>query len=211
MLISTRKKFIFVSNTKTASTSIELLLKQHSQIVITAPPDLKHMNYRDIIHMFGKLFQKPEYNVNKFYKFGVFRDPVDWVISWFNYRSRQEIANPKHRSHSTYLGNISFKEYVDLIHHDWLKPQKYKFINDRGENAMDFIIDYDQLEQDLAIICKKIEIEVDECKLPYQNKSKNIRVKRGNLQPNILSKIKDYFAEDYEFIEKVKAKQTIDY
>ena len=211
MLISTRKKFIFVSNTKTASTSIELLLKHHSQIVITAPPYLKHMNYRDIIHMFDKLFQKPEYNVNKFYKFGVFREPVDWIISWFNYRSRQRIANPKHRGHSTYLGNISFEEYVDSIDKDWLKPQKYKFINEKGENAMDFLIDYDRLEQDLAFIWKKLEIEVDDWKLPHKNKSKKNRVKKENLTSNILSKIKDYCAEDYDFIEKVKAKQNIDY
>ena len=209
MLINTQKKFIFVSNTKTASTSIELLLKQHSQIAITDPPELKHMPYTNIVDIFDRLFNNTSYNIDKFYKFGVFREPADWIISWFNYRSRQEIANPKHRDHSTYLGKISFEEYVDSIHNDWVKPQKYRFINARGENAMDFIIDYDSLEQDLAFICKKLELEVDDWKLPYKNKSKNIRVKRENLQPNILKKIKEYFAEDYDFIEKVKAKQTI--
>lgn len=209
MLINTHKKFIFVSNTKTASTSIEVLLRDYSQIAITDPPALKHMPYKKIVDLFYKLFKESQYDINDFYAFGVFREPVDWVISWFNYRSRKGIANPKNRDHSTYLGNISFEDYVDSLHHDWLQPQKNRFVNHKGENAMNFLIEYDRLEQDFNFVWKQLGITDQTWSLPHRNKSENIRIKREEVSYPIEKKIKDYFAEDYEFLEEVKSKSSV--
>ena len=48
MLISTSKKFIFVANSKSASTSIEEYLSPYSDIIGQGGPKIKHMSISEI-------------------------------------------------------------------------------------------------------------------------------------------------------------------
>src|SRR6476469_3594766 len=97
---SGKNKFIFVANTKCASTSIEhSKIAEISEIKLTygLPRIGRHMSIDDISEKFNFLFE--EYKLNEFFKFGVIRDPLDWVVSWFNFNSRPEARDPKYRFH----------------------------------------------------------------------------------------------------------------
>ena len=209
MLISlseNHKKFIFIANTKAASTSIENMLLKYSHINIIRPPTLKHMSYSMLAKKFNFLFYSSnKFKLENFYKFGVYRDPLDWTISWFNYRSRPAISDPKDPLYKNYLGNTTFENFVNFLdREEFIKPQKYKFIDKHSNNAMDFLIDYSDLEQELKYVVQALGIEDLEVKLPYANKSSNIRIKKEDVKEATIEKIKDFFHEDYTFFENVK-------
>lgn len=205
MLINTHKskrkqRFIFLSNTKTASTSIESILRKHCNITLDRPPSVKHMSYRKICKNFNFLFSKPGFEIDTFYKFGVIREPIDWVISWFNYRSRQEIADPQHKQHKNYLGNTNFEEYIDLLDKGLLAPQSNLFLDKNGKDAMNFIIRYENLEEDFNYVMKQIGLK-EELTIPHKNKSNNVRIRREDISQKNLKKIQSIFYKDYQFIE----------
>lgn len=49
MLIGVHKRFVFVANTKTASTSIEHVLMEHSECLALGNPRRKHMPLADVL------------------------------------------------------------------------------------------------------------------------------------------------------------------
>lgn len=106
-------KFIFVANTKCASQSIEASrLGKISEIKLTNILVGKHMSIEEIYERFGFIFD--EYEFEDFFKFGIIRDPLHWVVSWFNFRSRPELSDPRHRSHKNYAGEMQFSDFWNL-------------------------------------------------------------------------------------------------
>ena len=198
--------FIFVANTKTASTSIEELLGKYCHINISrcGAPGLKHMSYQQIVSSFHFIFKNNKFSIDRFYKFGVFRDPIDWAISWFNYRSREKLLNSQRsKNKNNYVGNISFDEFVSQIDQiDVLECQRKKFVDENDKNAMDFMIRYEHLNQDLAHVIKTLGLPV-ELKLPHKNKSQNVRIVKEDLSSTTIAKLKDYYAQDYAFLEQI--------
>ncbi len=199
--------FIFVANTKTASTSIEELLGKYCHINMNrgVTPGFKHMSYRNISRSFNFIFKNPQFSIDRFYKFGVFRDPVDWAISWFNYRSREKLVNSQESyKQNHYVGDISFDEFVSQIDSlPALECQRRKFIDKNNNNAMDFIIRYEHLNQDFAHVLKVLGLP-EELELPHENQSTNVRIVKEDLSSTILTKLKNYYAQDYEFLEQIQ-------
>jgi hypothetical protein len=58
MIISLRKKFIFVANIKVGSTSIERVLSSHAEISIPQVQFGKHMTLREIYNRFRWIFRR---------------------------------------------------------------------------------------------------------------------------------------------------------
>ena len=206
--IKNQKRFIFISNAKCASTSVEAVLEKHSHIVIKDPPYLKHMSYLEMVDNFDFLFSKEGFEPNTFYKFAIIREPIDWVISWFNYRSREELKNPAHKDRGTYLGNITFDEYIEHIDKDWITNQSYRFVDRQGKNVMDFMIRYENLEKDFQYVMSQIGIE-EKIIIPHKNKSSNIRITKKDVSKETKEKIKVFFHKDYEFLEELSTVQSL--
>ena len=68
MLISQNKKFIFIANTKAASTSIESMLSKYSNISLLYPPNIKHMSYK-LEDLSNKLIGKIKEHYREDYNF----------------------------------------------------------------------------------------------------------------------------------------------
>ena len=86
MLIGVKKRFVFVANSKTASTSIEKALVPHAEIQRGGGSNRKHIFLRAGLREYGFLFERKKYAADTFFKFGVMRDPVEWIQSWYRYR-----------------------------------------------------------------------------------------------------------------------------
>ena len=88
MLASIKKKFVLLSNPKTGSTSLEKGLYPHSSIEFKGPGKAgKHISYHELKHMFGDYFEDNGCTI-----FVVIRDPIEALLSWYKYRSREAIA-----------------------------------------------------------------------------------------------------------------------
>lgn len=94
MLIGLKKKFIFIANTKSGSTSIEKALKPHSEIHFAGTPQRKHISLRQGLAQHHAVFKEHGLTSADFLKFGVMRDPIEWIYSWYRYRKGNEVAAP---------------------------------------------------------------------------------------------------------------------
>lgn len=110
MLISLKKRIVFLSMPKCASTSIESALFPYSDLILTGHPGIKHINidgyYRKV---------KPLVDISgkkNLETFCLFREPLEWLQSWYRYRSRPALADPKKPNHKNYTGNITFQDFI---------------------------------------------------------------------------------------------------
>jgi hypothetical protein len=144
MLIGIERKFVFVANTKTASTSIETALAPVSEIAFKGSPQRKHVSLHAAIEAHPEIFAQPGQWPRFFFKFGVMRDPLDWIGSWFRYRKSNEVDSPL-------PPEMSFAEFWER--QDWNfrradgRPnlQRDKFCGPQGKVLADVIIPYDRL------------------------------------------------------------------
>ena len=45
----------------------------------------------------------------------VMREPIDWLGSWYRYRTRDARKDPAHRNSANYTGNVRFEEFVRAV------------------------------------------------------------------------------------------------
>ena len=83
MMISVSAKLAFLAVPRAASSSIETEIAHLCDISFRKPPRAKHMNYLDYQNRI-----RPHLNtfgVNNIETVAVFREPLDWLHSWFCY------------------------------------------------------------------------------------------------------------------------------
>lgn len=116
MLISVKHKFVFLSNHKCASSSIISSLKDHSDAVLGNHFRLRHTPYSDFERFVLPFLEHrigPE--VHDYPVYALFRDPTDWLFSWYRFRSRANIQAKDHPRHEFYTGNVSWAAFLDEV------------------------------------------------------------------------------------------------
>lgn len=200
---SGKNKFIFVANTKSASTSIEQSkIAEISDIKLTEPVIGKHMSLEDIYGKFNFLFE--EFNFNEFFKFGVIRTPLDWVVSWFNYISRPELRDPKHRFHQNYAGEMTFSEYWHLNKNKTFFPPRSNIFFPQNKNIrIDYLAKLENLTEDLSLI--QGILGLDSLNIPKINESSLRRINPNDVEDFIKEEIREKYKSDYDLIEHLES------
>ncbi len=106
MLVFYDKRLALLSVPKTGSTAYQTALRDRADIVASGPTDLKHANMRRYDRFFQTMFRKmfdTEMDV-----MAIVREPVDWLGSWYRYRTRPELAG---HAHST--KDLSFEAFLN--------------------------------------------------------------------------------------------------
>ncbi len=106
MLVFYKERLALLSVPKTGSTAYQTALRDRADIVVAGPTDLKHANMRRYDRFFQTTFRKmfdTEMEV-----MAVVREPLDWLGSWYRYRSRPERAG---HPHST--SDLSFDDFLN--------------------------------------------------------------------------------------------------
>jgi len=192
MLLSLSHKFIFVANLKSASSSIEKALSSHAQFRATKTAWGKHDDLSTISKKFGwvnKLISREE-----FFVFGVIREPVDFILSLYNFHTGPSFEGKKHSSKG-----VEFDHFL----HTWCvtswqaKPQYRRFIDRRGKFKISHVIEFSQLETEFPKICSRLGLKAT---LPRVNVSPE-SLSRDDLTADQITEIKNRYAEDYSFIE----------
>jgi hypothetical protein len=154
MLLSLSRRFIFVANLKTASTSIEACLHPFSEICIARTEFGKHDDFGKIEERYGWAFDLIKRE--RFFVFGVIRDPLDYVISIYNSHRKPDFLNQV-----TYTGNKSFAEFYQEWkgRNSWqLAPQYKRFLNTKGEYALDYLLNLQEVPEQWPQICKVLDL-----------------------------------------------------
>lgn len=111
MLVFYKERLALLSVPKTGSTAYISALRERADLVITAPTELKHASVRRFDRFFQTMFQKvldTEVEI-----MAVVREPVDWLGSWYKYRSRPEL-----NGHPKSTRDLSFEDFVQAYLQD---------------------------------------------------------------------------------------------
>jgi hypothetical protein len=193
-------KFIFIANPKCASSSIEASeIGKIADIKLLRSPIGKHISIQEVHDRFDWIFQQQEFSFDRFFKWGIIRDPLNRVISWYNYRSRPTLKNP-----SKYTGNLSFNEFWEVNKTDKiLQPQYNKFFSLRDDSIrVDYLCRQEFLIEDLLPI--RNILGINNLDLSQQNTSVK-RLKSSDIEETIRNEIKEHYAMDYDLINNIKS------
>lgn len=94
MLIGIRQRFVFAANTKAASSAIERALAPYAEIQRTLLPAQKHASLDEIACTYAPLLQRLGVDPAEMFVFGIVREPVDWLLSWYRYRRGNRVEAP---------------------------------------------------------------------------------------------------------------------
>ena len=195
MLFSLTKKFLFIANLKTASTSIEKVLAPHADIRLLRSEFDKHLSFAKFIRHFGWLANRV--GMDEVFVFGVIREPVDYVLSLYNGHSKERFRDRP----ALYTGDMDFAQFLSVWvpgHPDQLKPQISRFKTAEGTIAANLLISFDRLHEGLEIVAERLKIPVL-TKLPRENESPR-RITRTDLAPDQIAWIEDRMKTDVEAI-----------
>ncbi|QDL92480.1 sulfotransferase family protein [Paroceanicella profunda] len=159
MLISVRHRTAYLAMPKTGSTSVETVLRGQCEFRVGGQPKFKHMNFARYEKFFEQMLES--YNISDVESVCLFREPIDWLMSWYRYRSRDELAGTGRGTQG-----MSFEEFIDGI----LVGGQVKMANVGSQAAfvraadgsvgVDHVFRYENFEAFRAFLCARFGTEL---------------------------------------------------
>jgi hypothetical protein len=192
MLLSLNRKFIFVANLKSASSTIEAALGPKADIRFSQTQFGKHDGLTQISHKYGWVKRYVPYD--EFFVFGVIRDPVDYLLSLYNSHHKPEFDG---KPHST--KGMSFDDFLEVwCGRSWqAKPQHLRFSDSHERFKMKHLVLYENLADEFQQICERLKLGWVE--MGRKNPSPAVLV-RSDLTRAQVDVVRGRYAEDYECI-----------
>jgi hypothetical protein len=114
-------RLVILSQPKTGTTALDHALAPRASISVNNPPAMKHVPYHKFMTFVAPWLQaqtglaRSQYDV-----VSVMREPIDWLGSWYRYRTREQLKETTNRKRrGNYTGNVTFDEFVQEV----LKPK----------------------------------------------------------------------------------------
>ncbi len=201
MLIAPGKGFVFLATTKSGSTSIETAFLRHSQMILQKPPAIKHTTYAGFQRFLQPFLSSKGFPRESYEVVCAFREPIDWLSSWWRYRSREKLANPTDPKHRNYTGDVSFEQfacaYMEGSEHFAQVGRPSRFVQPRsGQAEVDRIFRYDRLDLLVDFLCEKVGEEVE---VGAANTSPERSV---SLSEECEIELREYLAPEYRIYER---------
>jgi hypothetical protein len=106
LLVSVRHRLAYLAMPKTGSTAVEEVLRPRADLAFGGDPRIKHMPLRRYQRFVEPLLGA--YGVRNVETVCLFREPVDWLISWYRYRRREAV-----RDHPNSTAGLSFEAFAE--------------------------------------------------------------------------------------------------
>ncbi len=159
MLVFWKQKFVLLAVPKTGTTALEQALLPLASAAILDPPGQKHLPARQYHNRLSNFFEQRGKHPMELV--AVMREPVDWLGSWYRYRSRDQLAG---KPNST--KDVSFDEFVL----EWLKPNRAAFADvgsqanflcdDIGNCLVHHLFRYDRMSDLIEFVESKLSCQL---------------------------------------------------
>lgn len=191
MLVFWKEKLVFLAVPKTGTTAFENALHTHADIAFRNPPGLKHAPIyrynRFLKPLFGKVGAETLETV------AVIREPIDWLGSWYRFRSRPQIDGTPESTKG-----LSFNDFVRGYIQSKQPPfarvgSQSRFVSDQAGNAVvSHLFRYDRLDEFQAFVQDRLNINVS------LNKKTNVSPKAElTLLPGTEMRLRKKYARDF--------------
>ncbi len=201
MLLAPSKGFVFLATPKAGSTSIERAFLAHSQVILQGTPAIKHTSYSAFQRFLQPYLASRGFPRDSYEVVCAFREPIDWLSSWWRYRSREKLANPSRPQYRNYTGHVSFEQfawaYMEGSEQFAKVGRPSRFVQPRpGEAEVDRIFRYDRLDLLIDFLCEKVGEEVE---VGSANTSPERSV---SLSEECEIELREFFAPEYRIYER---------
>lgn len=157
MLVSLRHRLVILSMPKCASTALEQALSPHMDLILRGAPGVKHTTFRKYDRFLRPYLES--YTKDPFEVACLFREPVDWLHSWWRYRGRDGIPNPENSTRGMSFGDFAHA-YMDGQRKPADVGQQARFVSaPDGAIGVDRIFRYDRLDGLSAFLKDRLEID----------------------------------------------------
>lgn len=158
MLVSIRHRLVILATPKCASTAIEDALGTHMDVVVRGHPGAKHTNYRKFNRHLRRYLES--YADGRMETVCLFREPVDWLHSWWRYRGRADIPD-KSKSTRGMTFDAFANAYLDGAAGPADLGRQSRFVADaNGEVGVDHVFRYDRVDRMAAWLAERLEMPV---------------------------------------------------
>jgi len=160
MVICHNKRCIFIHIPKTAGTSIEQFIKDNDKnpiilLGVRNGRSMHHFSALEIKSLFPELFKK-------YYKFSFVRNPYDRLLSEYYWCKIQNVGYKFGKTKMEFLNYVSNvikqKTYFKNIFHDHFIPQYMFIYNTQNKLLVNHLFKYEDLDNAIRFIKKKIQI-----------------------------------------------------
>lgn len=172
MLVFWKQKLVLFAVPKTGTTALEAALLPYASAAILDPPGMKHVSVSRYTHALAGFFEQRGRHPME--TVAVMREPIDWLGSWYRYRSRPQLSGKENSTE-----NVDFDGFVAA----WLEEKPPAFANvgsqarflrrDNKANGVDHLFRYDQMEEIVGFMETRLGVELD---LPTVNVSPKMEV-----------------------------------
>lgn len=194
---------------KCASSAIVGELAKVGNVSALGRPELKHTPYIDFErHMLPYLESRLGLGRQDLTVASLFREPIEWLHSWYRYRSRQALADPRHKHHGRYTGSVSFDEFAA----GWLSEERPPFARMRSQAEFvtdgnggvgpDILFRYEDLQSAVDRIGELVGCRI---KLRRRNVSPH---RTFDVRPDTERALRDSLRRDYEIYESIPPAQA---
>ena len=217
MLISHKKKFIFIHIFKTAGTSITENFVPYARLI----DKIAHQYYptKKAINGINRLFGisgkgsqwatgfhkhasaleiKKKLNAEVFdtyFKFAFVRNPYDWLVSYYYY-VQESAYHPEYKK----IKGIGFEDFIPWYINQSPHTMSSFLVDEKGNTIVDYIGKLETLNNDIINISDKLNIPVK--KISKRNVTHKRKDKNYNeyYTPKTLKLVNDYFKKDFELL-----------
>lgn len=201
MIFLHKARLLILSQPKTGTTALETALTPRASIVVSKPPELKHISYRGFLKFVAPLIEaqtglrRGDYEV-----VAVMREPRDWLGSWYRYRTRDELKNPQNPRSVNFTGNMSFDDFVcdvcrpsgEQPQHARIKTPSWVALAAAGAIGIDRLFAYESLDAFYDFVTEKTG-------KPIEAKTANVSPKMElSLSADTEATLREHFAFEFE-------------
>ena len=202
MIISHRKKFIFVHIFKAAGNNIRIELRNHSFVKSKKNRLLSFFGiqpkfFSEDMPNHATATQIQAYLPNKifssYFKFAFVRNPWAWQVSLFHFMKQ----NSSHHQYNI-IKDLSFEEYIDWRVNNDVKYQKDFLYDKYGNLLIDFVGKIETIQTDFDSICEILNIEKRRLTIHNSSKHAPYRDYYNSVTKEIINQV---FAEDIKLFD----------
>lgn len=208
MIILPNQKIGFISITKCASTTIEAALKQHKGVITGGTAGLKHMRFKHVDEFILPMLKT--YRIERPHFFAVVRHPAARLLSWYNFRTRDDLAKARDGSKKAarYVGAMSLEEFIEQeLASKSVSPtariqSQLSYVTDKkGNIGVDTLIKIEAVDAILPDFLRHFRIQMDN--VPVR-KNVSPTTATGGMAEDLVKKIisSDRFGPDLELYHK---------
>ncbi|WP_313348932.1 gamma-glutamyl kinase [Paracoccus sp. (in: a-proteobacteria)] len=192
MLIFLQPRIVLLSVPKTGTTALEQALTAQAEIAFRTRPEIKHLNLRQYLNRIRPLLTP--LGEPKFETVAVIREPLDWLRSWYRFRTRDDLIG-----HPNSTAKVSFECFVQ----DYLRPgrrpayarlgRQSEFLTDNdGKIAVDHVFRYEAMPA-------LTEFLADRLGTPIKLRRSNISpAAHTDLPPQAEARLREALTTDYD-------------